>query len=283
MRFANGWRFVGIAYGLSITGAGALVAGFDVGGLVFVASPLVAAAIVRALGGDGLRGLGIAVRGPVGYHLLAVLLFPAVMAAAVAAGLAAGGIELGPNGTVAFLAWAAAGNLAPRLLFAACEEFGWRGYLTPALAANGYSRLANHLVVGLVWAGWHIPYILATPGYVQGSGWLFPLLFLAGVVAMAVILGETRLRTRSVWPAVVAHGLANACAYAFLSDGVFARIDALLYAPRPDGVVMAALLVVVAVAVARIPAPADDDGGGAGLTFPWAFYDDVEEPPATPR
>ena len=283
MRFANGWRFVGIAYGLAITGGGALIAGFDVGGLVFIVSPLVGAMVVRALGGDGLRGLGLALHGPVGWNLLAVLIFPVAMAVAVGTGIAAGGVEPGPNGTVAALGWAALGTLVPRMLFAACEELGWRGYLTPALAANGVPRLTNHLVVGLAWAAWHVPYILGTPGYSQVSGWLFAPLFLIGVLAMAVILGETRLRTRSVWPAVVAHGIANALAYAFLGDGVFARIDTVWFAPRPDSVVMAALLVAVAWLVARIPEPDEDEGGASSLAFPWSFYDEVEEPPSRPR
>jgi membrane protease YdiL (CAAX protease family) len=282
MRFANGWRFVGIAYGLAITGGGALVAGYNAGGLIFILSPLVAAIIVRTLGGDGLRGLGVGVHGPIGWYLLAILLFPMAMAGAVGLGIATGGVELGTKGTVDAIAWAAAGNLLPRTIFAACEEFGWRGYLTPALAANGVSRIANHLIVGLIWAAWHIPYILGTPGFSQESGWLFAPLFLIGFLAMAVILGETRLRTRSVWPAVVAHGVANALAYAFLGDGVFERVNTLLFAPRPDSLAMAVILVVVAIAVARVPAPEDDEGG-PGLAIPWAFYDDFEESPTPPR
>jgi membrane protease YdiL (CAAX protease family) len=282
MRFANGWRFVGIAYGLAITGGGALVAGYDAGGLIFILSPLVAAIIVRALGGDGLRGLGVGIHGPIGWNLLAILLFPVAMAIAVGTGIATGGVELGTKGTAEVIAWAALGNLVPRMIFAACVEFGWRGYLTPALAANGVPRMTNHLIVGLIWAVWHIPYILGSPGYSQVSGWLFAPLFLVGVLAMAVILGETRLRTRSVWPAVVAHGIANALAYAFLGDGVFERINTLLYAPRPDSVAMAVILVVVAIVVARVPVPKDDEGG-PGLSIPWAFYDDFEEPPTTPR
>jgi membrane protease YdiL (CAAX protease family) len=283
MRFANGWRFVGIAYGLAITGGGALVAGYDAGGLIFILSPLVAAMIVRALGGDGLRGLGLAVRGPIGWNLLAIALFPVLMLVTIALGVTVGGIELGANGTATAIGWAALGSLVPRVLFAACEEFGWRGYLTPALAANGVPRLTNHLIVGLIWTFWHVPYILGTPGYLQVSGWLFAPLFLVGVLAMAIILGETRLRTKSVWPAVVAHGIANALAYAFLGPGVFARVDALWFAPRPDSVVMALLLVVVAVLVARVPAPDDDEAGPPGLAMPWAFYDEVEEPPPAPR
>ncbi|MFM7198209.1 MAG: hypothetical protein ACKO2D_10050 [Chloroflexota bacterium] len=80
----------------------------------------------------------------------------------------------------------------------------------------------------------------------------------------------------------MAHGIANALAYAFLGDGVFERINTLLYAPRPDSMAMAIILVVVAIAVARVPVPEDDEGG-PGLAIPWAFYDDFEEPPTTPR
>lgn len=36
------------------------------------------------------------------------------------------------------------------------EEFGWRGYLTPALAARLDWRAAS-LVVGVIWGVWHMP------------------------------------------------------------------------------------------------------------------------------
>lgn len=52
-------RFTGAVIGISLIGSGALMAGIEVGGLVFAMSPLTAAIIVRVVGGDGLRGVGL--------------------------------------------------------------------------------------------------------------------------------------------------------------------------------------------------------------------------------
>ena len=59
MRFGNEWRFVGIVFGLAITACGALISGFDSGGLLFAVSPLAAALTVRALGRLGSGSLDL--------------------------------------------------------------------------------------------------------------------------------------------------------------------------------------------------------------------------------
>ncbi len=41
------------------------------------------------------------------------------------------------------------------------EEIGWRGYVLPRLQAN-YNALVSSLIVGLLWAFWHIPKFLGT-------------------------------------------------------------------------------------------------------------------------
>ena len=38
------------------------------------------------------------------------------------------------------------------------EEFAWRGYLTPRLDAAKVHPLLNHLIVGILWWSWHLPY-----------------------------------------------------------------------------------------------------------------------------
>ena len=43
------------------------------------------------------------------------------------------------------------------------EELGWRGYLLPRLIHLGRDRAL--VLVGLVWAAWHLPMILLTPLY----------------------------------------------------------------------------------------------------------------------
>ncbi len=256
MLIPNAVRYVGTVIGISLIGGGAIMAGFEVGGLVFAVSPFVAAVIVRAIGGDGLRGVGLGWTGKHGWYWLAIVMFPVTMAVSVGLGLLAGAVELGKDVSVASIGAATLVALVPRLALAIGEEFGWRGYLTPLLHANRVHPLMNHAIVGVTWVLWHVPFIIATPAYTEQPVWLFAPLFACGVMAIAFILGETRLRTKSVWPAVYAHGIGNALGYALLGEGVFTRIDGLWFAPRPEGIIMIVILGFIAVAVGLIPRPA---------------------------
>ena len=256
MLIPNAFRYIGAVFGISLIGSGALMAGFEVGGLVFAVSPLVAAVIVRAIGGDGLRGIGLGWTGKQGWYWLAIVVFPVAMSVSVGIGLLAGAVELGEGISVASIGAATLTGLIPRLALAIGEEFGWRGYLTPLLHANRVHPIANHAIVGVTWTLWHVPFIVATPTDIEQSVWLFAPLFACGMMGMAFILGETRLRTRSVWPAVYAHGIGNALGYALLGEGVFVRIDVLWFAPRPEGIVMIVVLGLVAIAIGLLPRPA---------------------------
>jgi len=162
-------------------------------------------------------------------------------------------VELGKDVSFASVGTATLAALVPRIVLAVGEEFGWRGYLTPLLHANRVPPLANHAIVGLTWTIWHVPFILASPTFTNQPLWVFAPLFTLGVMAMAFILGETRLRTRSVWPAVYAHAIGSALCYTLLGEGVFARIDSLWFSPRPEGIVMIIVTGVIAILVFRVP------------------------------
>ncbi|MFC8193617.1 CPBP family intramembrane glutamic endopeptidase [Cellulomonas sp. NPDC057328] len=92
-------------------------------------------------------------------------------------------------------------------LLALGEEIGWRGWLLPALLPLG--TWPALLVSGAVWGLWHAPLILL--GYNFGrTDAVGVLLMVGGCVAWGVLLGWLRLRSGSLWPAVVAHGSLNA-------------------------------------------------------------------------
>ena len=93
------------------------------------------------------------------------------------------------------------------------EEFGWRGYLLPKLIPLGPRKAV--LIVGVIWAIWHWPSIFL--GYNYGLGYwgapvVGPLLWVWVLLPSSVFLGWLTLRSASVWPAAIAHGVNNASA-----------------------------------------------------------------------
>lgn len=88
------------------------------------------------------------------------------------------------------------------------EEVGWRGILQPELARR-FGPLRGTVVVGLVWAYWHVPVNLA--GYNDAAHPVLAtfVLFPAFVVSFSFVLAWLTQRSRSVWPAALAHGANN--------------------------------------------------------------------------
>lgn len=128
-------------------------------------------------------------------------------------------------------------------LLAFGEELGWRGWLLPALRPLGVWPAL--LGTGIVWGLWHSPVILL--GYNFGRPDLTGVLFMVGgCIAWGVLLGWSRLRSGSVWPAVIGHGGLNAAGGAVLLFAAAGEeIDFALAGPL--GVVAWALIAVIVV------------------------------------
>jgi membrane protease YdiL (CAAX protease family) len=69
------------------------------------------------------------------------------------------------------------------------EEMGWRGYVLPRLQAK-HSALVSSLILGVVWALWHLPRYFA-PGN-TGSFGLLMLKLLADAVIYTWVYNNTR-------------------------------------------------------------------------------------------
>jgi uncharacterized protein len=93
------------------------------------------------------------------------------------------------------------------LPFMLSEEIGMRGYLQPRLMSLGRRRAL--LLVGLVWATWHMPLIFLTPLLPVGNKLISLPLFYGAVVAGSLFYGYLRIYTGSVWPSTIAHGVHN--------------------------------------------------------------------------
>lgn len=93
-------------------------------------------------------------------------------------------------------------------LIAAGEELGWRGYLQGVLI-DRWGQVGGIVVLGLLWALWHLPGQLAGYNYpahpLLGAFVLSPL----ELVATSFFLGWLTLRSGSFWPAAIAHGAGN--------------------------------------------------------------------------
>jgi membrane protease YdiL (CAAX protease family) len=102
------------------------------------------------------------------------------------------------------------------LPFMLAEEIGMRGYLQPRLMSLGRRRAL--LLVGLVWATWHMPLIFLTPLLPVGNKLISLPLFYGAIVAGSFFYGYLRIYTGSVWPSTIAHGVHN---HAWGTLGVF--------------------------------------------------------------
>ena len=95
------------------------------------------------------------------------------------------------------------------------EEFGWRAYLLQKLMVlfAGEDAKANPnrgarraaVLVGLIWGIWHYPL------FFLGSSLTFPfiLIYLLYTCSASVLLSWVALRSGSVWPASIGHGMLN--------------------------------------------------------------------------
>jgi membrane protease YdiL (CAAX protease family) len=103
------------------------------------------------------------------------------------------------------------------ILFALGEEIGWRGVLVPNLSKfTTFTLMA--LISGVIWGLWHYP-LIVTRLYAANTNLLFQLVcFTVGIIGVAAMLAWFRLRSGSVWPAVLFHAVHNT-----LIDSVFPK------------------------------------------------------------
>ena len=180
--------------------------------VIWIVAPLGTALLLRAFAGGGWRDIGLrpALAGNIAWYLVALAVYPVVSALIMLVGSGTGWISFS-DFAAGSLVSAFALALAPNFLKNIFEELAWRGHLTPKVHSLGINDLWGHSIVGLIWGLWHLPYFLfflessVMRDYTSMGLALFIVLAIASMVSWAMVYGELRLLTGSVWPAVLMH------------------------------------------------------------------------------
>ena len=230
---------------------------------IWLITPLGVSLLLRAFAGDGWKDLGIKPRckGNGLWYAISILVYPICIALVLVIGFL--------FGTVSFPGFSSAGvglfiqafGLAVVTSFIKniFEEFAWRGYLTPKINALGLNVFVGHMLVGIIWAAWHLPYyfgLLAAAdlrGYTTQSLTTFIPLAFIGLVAASIVYGEIRLLTDSVWPAVILHTIGNALVLTLLLQNFIDVSDRTqsLFSPGMEGVFIAVLFTLIGMLIYR--------------------------------
>ncbi len=121
------------------------------------------------------------------------------------------------------------------------EELGWSGYAIDLLQKRWHTRLAA-LLLGMVWAAWHIPSLLQTHRALNWIAW-----WCVGTVALRVVMVWLYNNTgNSVFAAALFHAISNVCWQSFPIHGSY-------FDPRTNGLIMFS----VAAVVSAVHRPAD--------------------------
>jgi hypothetical protein len=206
-------------------------------------TPMIAALIMRlVVSKEGVKGsLGL-LRSPKYY--LAALVAPAVLVTVVVLIvqlLDLGEFKWSQTGWFVYLMLLLSALVVTLLTFG--EEYGWRGYLLPRLLPLGEIRAT--LLLGMIWALWHLPLIVAGLNYPGVNVWLAILAFLFVTVAVSFAYTWFYVASSgSVLIAAVLHASFNNFSDKFWVPPLLSEANQ--FAPSlVSGVVMVVLVVVV--------------------------------------
>lgn len=93
-------------------------------------------------------------------------------------------------------------------IYALGEEIGWRGFLVPELS-RVTSYFNTSLIIGIVWAVWHIPGTLLMDYNGGAQSWYSIVFFTIMIISLSFIMTWLRLKSGSLWTAVILHGSHN--------------------------------------------------------------------------
>lgn len=201
----------------------------SLGALIWLASPALAGFALRTFGGDGWKdsGFGLHLLSSWKWYLLAILIYSLASLVTFGLGTLFGITSAEGLSTQGFSAYLSAvgvifiGSLIKNFF----EEFAWRSYLTPRLEAAGAHPIVNHVLVGILWMSWHLPYYyyyLDRTVLESSITTSIPVFIALGYLVMiptAILFGELRLISKSTWVVFALHQVINAVSMPLLING----------------------------------------------------------------
>lgn len=196
--------------------------------LLWIITPLGFSLLLRAFAGDGWKDFGIKpnFKGNISWYVVALLIYPVSTVCILIIGSGFGLITF-PNASLSTLGLvfqAFALGILPLFIKNIFEEAAWRGYLAPKVYSLRLNDFVGHLIVGLVWGAWHIPYYLffldqaVLQVFTTLNLAVFIPLAIVVTISWAIVYGEIRLLTNSIWPAVLMHAVEDALLIKLIAD-----------------------------------------------------------------
>ena len=188
--------------------------------LLWLIMPFGVSLLLRTFAGDGWKDFGIKpyFKGNASWYVIALLVYPVLTTLVLILGNALGLITF-PNfslNSIELILHAFMLGILPQFIKNIFEETAWRGYLAPKVYSLGLNDYVGHLIVGLVWGAWHIPYYLffldqaVLQNFTTLNLGAFIPLSIVTMISWAMVYGEIRLVTNSIWPAVLMHMVEDA-------------------------------------------------------------------------
>jgi len=196
--------------------------------LLWIITPLGFSLLLRTFAGDGWKDFGIKphFKGNMSWYVIALLIYPVTTVFILIIGSGFGMITF-PNSslsTLGLIIQAFALAILPLFIKNIFEEAAWRGYLAPKVYSLRLNDFVGHLIVGLVCGAWHIPYYLFFLDRAVLSEFttlnlpIFIPLAIVVTISWAMVYGEIRLLTKSIWPAVLMHAVEDALLIMLIAD-----------------------------------------------------------------
>lgn len=228
------------------------------GTLIWLLGPVVAAFIIAVRRGDWVNALGLKLNWSAKWYVVGVVATPLIMVIVLPLALITGAVSFGTQ-TVSGALGLAGVFLVSSAIKNVFEELCWRGFLTPWFEKTRFTGLANHLITGVIWAVWHIPYWLFFVSRTESFSFsglpLLAFIFLAFIVLplQAILHGELRLLTGSIWPAWALHTVSNVISMLLLTSGyvVINGSWGFVLSPGTAGLVYAVVLALVGLVIYR--------------------------------